>query len=100
MLKDHRDAVGAILARHVSEKPPEKLLDAIAELIESAVGRERERCAAVCRERAALWRRTPSASADLPSAREEARARANEASYLADLLELTLDGKTDDPSVN
>lgn len=48
------------------------------------VARERERCVAVCRRRAELWRET---SARNPAgALEEARARANEADYLADLL--------------
>ena len=49
--------------------------------------RERERCAELCRRRAELWRRTDAARSSLPSAREEARARANEAAYLADLIE-------------
>ena len=49
--------------------------------------RERERCASLCRRRAELWRRTHAARSSVPSAREEARARANEAAYLADLIE-------------
>ena len=48
---------------------------------------ERERCVAICRRRAALWRNTSSAQSSIAAAREEAKARANEASYLADLLE-------------
>ena len=47
---------------------------------------ERERCVSICRSRAQLWRRT-AAKTSIASAREEARARANEAAYLADLLE-------------
>ena len=43
------------------------------------VRRERERCVSICRRRAAMWERA--------SALGEARARANEAAYLADLLE-------------
>lgn len=49
--------------------------------IELAVKRERARCADICRRRAETWRRTLAANT------EEARARANEAAYLADLLE-------------
>lgn len=62
---------------------------AVVQLVESEVTRERARCAALCRDRAALWRRTPAASSEIALAREEARARANEAAYLADLLEET-----------
>ena len=47
---------------------------------------ERDRCVAICRRRAELWRRT-ALRATLPIARDEAQARANEAAYLADLLE-------------
>lgn len=53
---------------------------------EELVQRERERCVGLCRRRAELWRRTSLASSSIASAREEARARANEAAYLADLL--------------
>lgn len=49
--------------------------------------RERERCVAICRRRSDLWRKTSLAKSSVASAREEARARANEAAYLADLLE-------------
>jgi len=48
--------------------------------------RERERCVRICQRRAALWRKTSAARSTLVAAREEARARANEAAYLADLL--------------
>jgi hypothetical protein len=50
------------------------------------VQRERERCVGICRRRAELWRRTSAAASSSVIAREEARARANEAAYLADLL--------------
>jgi hypothetical protein len=46
---------------------------------------ERERCVTLCRRRAELWRATSERS-PVVGAREEARARANEAAYLADLL--------------
>jgi hypothetical protein len=51
---------------------------------------ERDRCVAVCRRRADLWRRTLERS-PLAAGKEEARARANEATYLADLLESGVD---------
>ena len=54
---------------------------------EHLMRRERDRCVQICRRRAELWRKT-SATRGVPSgAREEARARANEAAYLADLLD-------------
>ena len=49
--------------------------------IDLAVKRERARCAEICRRRAETWRRTMARNT------EEARARANEAAYLADLIE-------------
>jgi hypothetical protein len=52
--------------------------------------RERARCVAICRRRAELWKRTASRS-PAAGALEEARARANEAEYLADLLEQGVD---------
>ena len=56
-------------------------------LIEEHVQGERERCVEICRRRAKLWRSTSAARSAVASAREEARARANEALYLADLIE-------------
>lgn len=55
--------------------------------VEDAVLRERMRCAELCRRRSQTWRKTSLATSTIPSAREEARARANEAAYLADLIE-------------
>ena len=49
------------------------------------VRRERQRCVQICRRRAELWRKTSTTVSSI-AAREEARARANEATYLADLL--------------
>lgn len=64
------------------------LLARISALVEEEVQRERNRCVGICRERADLWQRTLAAMASaVPPAREEARARSNEATYLADLLE-------------
>ena len=48
---------------------------------------ERQRCAELCRRRAQTWRNTSLATSTNPAAREEARARANEAAYLADLID-------------
>ena len=56
----------------------------IEEAVSQLVGRERERCMQLCRQRAALWSNTTMAS--MPMGREESRARANEAAYLADLI--------------
>lgn len=68
---------------------PEELRSEIVEMIRRMVGErtraERDRCIRICRYRAELWRRTP--SAESPAGREEARARANEAIYLADFIE-------------
>ncbi|HSP17295.1 MAG TPA: hypothetical protein VLV78_21305 [Thermoanaerobaculia bacterium] len=64
---------------------PEDLASGVADLLTKQVADERRRCVEICRSRAELWRRTPSARAAF--AREEARARANEATYLADLIE-------------
>src|SRR5215471_17824869 len=53
-----------------------------AALLEEEILGERHRCVELCRERAALWQRTP-----FSEPMDEARARANEAQYLADLLD-------------
>lgn len=55
--------------------------------IENAILEERARCAELCRRRSQTWRSTSLASSTLAAARDEARARANEAAYLADLIE-------------
>jgi hypothetical protein len=65
-----------------------KVVSTVSARIEEAVGqllwRERERCVQLCRKRAALWSNT--AMALTPLGREESRARANEANYIADLI--------------
>ncbi len=62
--------------------------DILAE-IQRAVKAERSRCAAACAERADLWRRTLAAQPGAPRIGvEEARARSNEAQYLADVFTL------------
>jgi hypothetical protein len=62
--------------------------------VEDAVQRERARCAELCRRRSQTWRSTSLATSAMPSARDEARARANEAAYLADLIESGEDAAT------
>ena len=59
------------------------LLEAIANLIAKQVAAERTRCRAVCEQRAELWRNTEGGASPLA---QEARSRANEAIYIADLL--------------
>ena len=59
------------------------LLEAIANLIAKQVAAERTRCRAVCEQRADLWRNTEGGTSPLA---QEARSRANEAIYIADLL--------------
>jgi hypothetical protein len=52
--------------------------------------RERARCVGICRGRAELWRKR-AAGNPVPGVLQEAQARANEADYLADLLESGID---------
>ena len=59
------------------------LLEAIANLISKQVSAERTRCRELCEQRAELWRNTEGGNSPLA---QEARFRANEAIYLADLL--------------
>ena len=59
----------------------------LADLVSEQIAAERDRCSGLCRERAATWRHTSLASSTIAAAREEARARANEATYLADLID-------------
>lgn len=65
-----------------------ELASRIAARLEGAVNqflyRERERCVAICKKRAALWSNTAMASS--PLGREESRARTNEATYIADAI--------------
>lgn len=59
------------------------LIEAIATLISKHVAAERTRCRALCERRAELWRNAENSRGLLA---EEARFRANEAIYIADLL--------------
>ena len=58
----------------------------LEEAVHQLVGRERERCVALCKKRAALWSNTTMAAS--PLGREESRARANEATYIADAIRI------------
>lgn len=53
----------------------------------NAIDEERERCAAIARQRAELWRKTSLATSSMAAARDEARARANEATVIAEMIE-------------
>ena len=58
--------------------------------MDSTAERERARCVSICRRRAKMW--LESAARDpVAGALQEAAARANEAAYLADLLESGVD---------
>ena len=59
------------------------LLEAITNLITKHVAAERTRCRALCEQRAELWRNTKGGTSPLA---QEARFRANEATYIADLM--------------
>jgi sirohydrochlorin ferrochelatase len=61
------------------------LLEAIANLVSKHVAAETNRCRTLCQQRAELWRNTEGGKSPLA---QEARSRANEATYLADLLHL------------
>jgi hypothetical protein len=79
------------LLRDVPGELRNRVVDAVRSLIEGERQHERERFVAVCQRRAELWRRTTASRSPIALAREEARARANEALYLADLLRSGVD---------
>lgn len=89
------DRARALLERSAPDLSPEareELVSRVAELIASEVDRERRRAERLCRERSRRWETTTSAAESAPGpAREEARARRNEAEYLADLIASELD---------
>jgi hypothetical protein len=59
------------------------LLEAVANLISQHVAAERTRCRELCEQRAELWKNAEGGKSPLA---HEARSRANEAIYIADLL--------------
>ena len=84
------EAVEAALRDRLAGLPGDSrndLLETVAGLIEKQARAERDWRVAVCRRRADLWRNTAASRSSPALAREEARARGNEAIYLADLLE-------------
>lgn len=96
-------SIQAELAEHLPELEPEtqqRLVTGLSRRFQSAVERERRRCVETCRYRAALWRRTSAAESTVDRTREEARARANEAQYLADWLETRLEPPEVSEAVN
>jgi hypothetical protein len=56
----------------------------LEETVSELLYRERERCVAICKRRAAMW--SNSAMSSSPLGREESRARTNEATYIADAI--------------
>jgi len=70
----------------IPQPTSDRVIHQVGQLLEEEIGRERERCADACRRRSDLWRRTTMSQTPAPEGSEEARARANEARYLADLL--------------
>ena len=82
------DPTRTLILETVGDRISPSDIDALARAIEQLVAEERRRCAKLCRDRVELWRNTALAKSEIPSAREEARARANEAQYLADAIEV------------
>lgn len=82
------DATRTLILETVGDRIAPSDVDAVANVVARLLADERRRCAKVCRDRMELWRNTALAKSSIPSAREEARARANEAQYLADALEV------------
>src|SRR5688500_12840237 len=80
--------VGRQILLDVGVTPPpaavSRASDRIRAVVDAEVASERERCVRLCRERAELWR---TASRGHAASLDESRGRANEAAYLADLLE-------------
>jgi hypothetical protein len=71
----------------LSQETIASVLDQVLAFHNTEILRERERCAQLCLSRAELWRTTFAARSDAPKqAREEACARRNEATLLADVI--------------
>jgi hypothetical protein len=63
---------------------PARIAARLEATVNAMLFRERERCVAICKRRAALWSNTDMTSS--PLGREESRARTNEATYIADAI--------------
>lgn len=82
ILRKIRDVVGGRLEAAAERA----LVTEVAELVDEEVRLERARCIEICQARAELWTHTTGAKSSIAAARDEARSRANEATYIADLL--------------
>ena len=71
--------------------PAARITARLEEVVNDLLHRERERCVAICKRRAALWGNTNLASS--PLGREECRARTNEANYIADAIRVLSAGR-------
>ena len=91
LAEKHRESIREVIEQALADRLPEaerrEIGPALAGAAIRMVAAERQRCVDVCRGRAELWLRTAERGGPAPL-REEARARANEARYLADLLEM------------
>lgn len=81
------DPTRTLILETVGDRIAPADVDALAGAVAQLLAEERRRCAKVCRDRMELWRNTALAKSEIPSARAEARARANEAQCLADAIE-------------
>ncbi len=79
------EAFGDAHGAAVSAAMREELAARVERALREALAADREAAAALCLERQALWMATEARSTPDPL-RAEARARANEAAYLADAL--------------
>lgn len=77
------DAHGEVVSALMREDLARRLERAVREAVVAA----RRGAAELCRERQALWTATEALPATSEPLRAEARARANEAAYLADAIE-------------
>ncbi len=75
------------LLEGVPEPRRTEITGALSKILDLEIAQERSRYVQACRDRALLWKNTQMADASAAYARQEARARYNEATYLADLLE-------------
>jgi hypothetical protein len=74
------------LAERVDAATVAALESVFVGVVDEEVRLERQRCVDICEARAELWTNTSGAKSSIAAAREEARARANEATCLADLI--------------
>lgn len=84
-----RAAVEQVAAAHATALTAElrrDLILAIDKALRTAIQIERDACADVCQHRRRLWEVTGDKPTTSDTLRLEARARANEAAYLADAL--------------